>query len=702
MVDKVSIDPKTFSKRGGGAVGVPQLESIPSLRNIGTVQDVGTQAQAQAFLSLADDGLRLQQLSGESFDRHLEEVRADQSLEAERIYANSLVGITESIENLRQTEDNIEELPFQTLKLYDEASRNVINQTQGLSNYQRKVLGERYDQQRMQVVNNTLNYQANLRDIERSNNVAEILQSTSLYLYNNPGALDARMGELETALRDAGLSVLEAEQEVLKSRTQLAGSAIKGAIAKSPGATLNAINAGQYDAYIDGDTKAQLAKYADSQIKKAAPARTVEELKALGEFRARVKDDPTQFTDVDIVSMAETLNLKSSEVASIFEDRATAMIEQEGQIIKDQRVMDVLANPDAFLNPRIKEDKELADEFAQRHLVPNVMESMASGDVDGASMMIADYANKTGIFPETLQNEILGRIRMGSPDQKIMAMDIVNRVKELNPNVDIDIKPEEKAIADVYNSIMRFEPDEEKVKQQAEDILRMDPAKIQQRKSEVQSIWSEDNAKLKGDLFDGLKDRFDPVGLFNRPNYTIPKDREFRLLQDMRKAYESYYVRNPDPIKARDYAIEAVASLSGITKVDGSEQILQYAPEKLMPSINGSHDYIGLDFDESITPLLAEGQEAFLGEDSITSRTADKQAILRSGLAPSYPVLVIDKDGVVSNLRKNGKIIRYTPPMPTGAVIDEDYKRKLDEWRQSLPNKKVKSDALQNLFMLAF
>ena len=46
MVDKTRLTPQQFSKRSGG-ISVPGSGDIPSLRNLPTVTDTGTQAQAQ-------------------------------------------------------------------------------------------------------------------------------------------------------------------------------------------------------------------------------------------------------------------------------------------------------------------------------------------------------------------------------------------------------------------------------------------------------------------------------------------------------------------------------------------------------------------------------------------------------------------------------------------------------------------------------
>lgn len=696
MVD-IKLTPRDFSKRSGG-IGVPQQGSVPSLRNLPGVRDVGTEAQADALISMADDGLRLQALAGEQFDIHMGEIKADQAIEAEKVYANSLVGISAGVEGIRQSEENTEVIPGKTMDFYDKSSQDVIEKTQGLSSYQRKILGDKFSQYRNNVASQAINYQANLRAVERENDVAEILQSTSLYLFNNPGQLEPRMEELGATLREAGLSTTEVESQVLKARGQLASDAIKGGIAKNPGQTLQAINNGVYDAYLDGANKAQLAKYAESQIKQKTSQLSLSEMKAFGEFKANFKKDPTGFTDEDIVLAASQFNLKPSQIVELFEDREAGAIAKEEKTDDTNFMLDALSGQGVF-NPYDKDHTDKADMFYEEVVGPEFREQVVSGNIDQAQIAVTDLVDKTGYLPESMKDDILGIVSNGNIDQRVNAANLVGRIQEARrgdptgKNIDFGFSSEQQAMVDTIISTTRFETDPEKAVQKVEDRLRIDPAVRQTRTSEASTLITElEKAQPIDDLF---ANEFD--GWFRSQASVLPETKG-RLQQQFKDKFTQYYVGNPDGDNAKRHAMESIKQTLGESTITGEKNLMEFPPEKIMPDIMGSYDYIYNDFNDTFKSLSDKGWQVELVGDDLTRRTAQPDVIRKTGMAPSYAVVAYDENGNMQTVRdEDGDIKRYSLPMPSGELRAEAVAKKVQEFSETRVELKNRDFELQNV-----
>ena len=440
MVDKVRLTPQQFSKRGGG-ISVPGSGDIPSLRNIRTVQDTGTEAQARALMSMADDGARLAAMAGEQAKIHLKEVQADQALEAEKVYSNSLAGLSKGVEDIWQTTDNIEEIPGKTLEFYDQVSSDVVSKTEGLSSYQREVLSNRFNQARLPMAQNAVSYQANLRDLERKNNVTEIIQSTSTFLYNNPGALDSRMAQLRQSLSEAGLNNTEVEAQLLRANSQLASTAIKGLVQQNPSQALQAIKSGQYDVYLDGATKAQLSRYAENSIKKEGVGTSIAQMKALGELNSKidnVEGFASSLTDEDIANYAQSLDLSDAQIVGLFEKRMDAQIEFDGEM-RDVSFVNSALGGEVSFNPFNSEDREKGEEVFDKYILPNYNQAVSAGKNEEAEIAATDFITKLGFVPKSIQEDIRGALQSQASERVSNAASLVARIESENPLIEIGL-----------------------------------------------------------------------------------------------------------------------------------------------------------------------------------------------------------------------------------------------------------------------
>jgi hypothetical protein len=686
MVDKVKLNPMQFSKRSGG-LSVPQSGSIPSLRNIPAVQDVGTESQAKAFMSLADDGTRLANMAGEQFERHIKEVEADQAIETEKVYARSLNVISEGINKIRETEGDINKIPDATLDFYNSSTSEVLKQSTSLSGYQRELLQKKYDNNRLNITNQALGYQAQLREMEQSTAVSDIVSATSSYIYNNPNQLNTRLAELKESFVAAGLNPVEAEAQIAKQRSAFAASAVQGLVAKNPSMALAKLNNGDYDGFVDGPTLDRLKRFADSNIKKSAVKKSADTLKAIAGFEAKINSDPLSVTDQDIVEAREAFGLSDSETKKMFRLRADAEIEGGVTEAMHERIVEAIKNPgDMPLNQYSKDDKDAVDSFYGEFIAPQVFSYVANGDTASASSIMADYISSTGIAPKGLVNDLTGRVRNGSPEQRKFAVEALDKIETKAPDVDLSIPAKDRAVVDVISRISKFEPDPEKALDKADAIMAMDEGmregRIKAARKELEGI---NGADLVLEEFEpSYLDQGISVAWGGRllpvPELDIRSGAAYRINETFQDAYKNYFVHNPDPEAAKEYAMKETKKRSGVSYMTGSPKLMQYAPESIMPPVMGSMGYLALDFQDNVMSLVPDGSSVDLVEiNGITDKTASPETIKRRGRGPVYGVVVYDEYGIPSSLKdEDGDTVVYELPLPNKDIKDR-YKQEVEK-----------------------
>lgn len=266
MVD-VKLQPREFSKRRGGA-NTPQFGDVPSLRNLPGVRDVGTEAQAQALISMADDSKRLEQLSGEQFDVHMREVKTLQAIEAEKSLSHIMVATQAAVDDVRLNTADAEDIPQNTMNAYSNVRDSILNK-ETLSSYQRRMLDEKLIGVEQQVAQNSLRYQSELRKQEAEFAIDEIMQSRLLLASKNPALLENFKGEVSTMVEDYGLGLTALEKAKLKDdfKQQMTVAAVSGLIKIDPYSALNQIKSERFTRDIDFSTRYEIQEMAEAEIK---------------------------------------------------------------------------------------------------------------------------------------------------------------------------------------------------------------------------------------------------------------------------------------------------------------------------------------------------------------------------------------------------------------------------------------------------
>lgn len=260
MVSSPTINPQVYSKRGGG---VPRLTAQPqtSLRNVPSVSAFAQGSITDTLVNMADDAKRLQMIQSKqfemaqgSFDNALADIKEHQAIEAEGIYADASIEVTTGIKAVRENTTDYNDIPKATMGAYDEIVARRLEDS-NLSDFQRDILNKQFERDKVRVAQDALKYQAELRNIERNNNIAKSVQASQLRVVNNPSS---RLDEIEIhkeKLQTMGLRGPELDARMREFGLATTKLAIQAGLEKNYAQTVRSMNSGAFDDYLDGATK---------------------------------------------------------------------------------------------------------------------------------------------------------------------------------------------------------------------------------------------------------------------------------------------------------------------------------------------------------------------------------------------------------------------------------------------------------------
>jgi hypothetical protein len=297
-----------------------------------------------------------------------------------------------------------------------------------------------------------------------------------------------------------------------------------------------------------------------------------------------------------------------------YESNRAAMARNEKEGVKkgiDIEAVQAAMQGGPGLDPTIKDHRDAVNEYLKQSVAVN---GMKVGD-DRYQMHVAEIARKTNILPESADS--WGRVGMlsGDPQQVAQAAGFFTRIKEANPRAwNYADDPRLGAMVDQVDTFMRagvvteraFELAHKNVYETTENTQRMLADRYRQE------IKDDDNsAALQSMLEDDPS--FDPEW-FSDPVAPLEMQAEYDQL--VRQFYD---YNNGDLAAARKMAGDSVRAMYGRSTVNGTPEILKYAPEKMFglpPEVvredleRSLREAVGMTYPPSQTTVLEPEQEA--------------------------------------------------------------------------------------------
>jgi hypothetical protein len=122
------------------------------------------------------------------------------------------------------------------------------------------------------------------------------------------------------------------------------------------------------------------------------------------------------------------------------------------------------------------------------------------------------------------------------------------------------------------------------------ELAKLDPA----RKKLLDESWGK--LKTRGDTWDSLDRRVLQTSLASDPNFAkqgwfhgtisdVPEIPGAMLGEFAQSMKQYYYLRDGNAQQARDLAIQDLKRVWGVSEVNGSRQIMKYAPDRMYPNL---------------------------------------------------------------------------------------------------------------------
>lgn len=169
---------------------------------------------------------------------------------------------------------------------------------------------------------------------------------------------------------------------------------------------------------------------------------------------------------------------------------------------------------------------------------------------------------------------------------------------------------------------------------------RMDPSMDPSTRKNREELYQQGIAEAGKVEVSEILDAFDQGWTYSEAAGPIDGQQATAMSRDFNQLYAEFYADHGNPDAAKGQALEALQRKWGVTDSGKERRIVAYPPERRYPAVNGDHDWMGAQLEETV---LAE--DAGAQDWGITIATETEGAWSR-GEMPPYYVVYVDKDGI--------------------------------------------------------
>jgi hypothetical protein len=331
------------------------------------------------------------------------------------------------------------------------------------------------------------------------------------------------------------------------------------------------------------------------------------------------------------------------------------------------------------LDPGNKDDKEGVDNLFQRMTAGN------KPGTPGWSNRAVDITSRTGVVPESAVHWATANLVSGQPQDAASAADLIARVGETNPRSAEYIDAKTKAMATTISNAVRAGTDP----QVAVEMARRNTQITDTQGNALDEHWK--TAKLDQSQGSALLSRlkgdpnFKPGWFTGVPQVPVAMQSEYDQLT------RDYYRRTGGDIaSARDLAASDLRHVWGVSDVNGTRQIMPYAPEAMFPGLTAQ------DVRDDLTKTVASNAQLAGTDASKVQLIEDPQRTSRTH-GQEWNLQAPDKNGLLQILQgKDGNPLVYQLP-----VASNDFQATRDRQARVLIEK-AQADRAQRTRTLQF
>lgn len=363
--------------------------------------------------------------------------------------------------------------------------------------------------------------------------------------------------------------------------------------------------------------------------------------------------------------------LGADRLASLYGKAENEIKRVESERASAQEAASILTG-ELRADPANKQHRKLIN---SQYKLSGVADQFAQGNVDAVAETLS-IINTTSIIPEAAQQATRAKIFNGTAEEKQSAYNFIAAVQQTNPAAltgPAGFTQKEINNAAAFNALVRSGASPQYAQESVEfgnNPINKDVRVM--RESEADQLLKDVTADDLDRSELGLQD-----GFFFSPKF-MGAQNAATTLQNYKRLYRDNYIRYGDDEAAKAAAISALKTKVGETKVTGTDEIMEYPPERYygLPeySVEENAEWMREELEQDLRSHNFTGD---LDKVSLVP-TINSQARVANGLPPQYNAFVeTEQDGFpVIDVLRDSKNMPVAIAFDTEAQIARDTAEK--------------------------
>lgn len=289
-----------------------------------------------------------------------------------------------------------------------------------------------------------------------------------------------------------------------------------------------------------------------------------------------------------------------------------------------------LSDPGASFNPFVEDDRDVVN---TAYKAMGGATALIAGDEVSIGRLTA-FVERTDIIPGDAVAELRGGMQSRDPEVMAASFAIMDGLYRNFPAA-ADRAFDETSLQRLqrYQTLAPMVPIEEMQK-------RLDPGMdptTRRNREEMRKMGLEEAGKVE---VSEILDAFDP-GMFSAgPEGPIDGPQASAMSHDFNELYAEFYADHGNADAAKTQALEALQRKWGATDTGPDSRIVAYPPERRYPMVDGDHDWMGAQLEETVLATDPDAQDW-----GVTIAPETEGAWSRGDLPPYY-VVYTDANGI--------------------------------------------------------
>lgn len=408
---------------------------------------------------------------------------------------------------------------------------------------------------------------------------------------------------------------------------------------------------------VDEKTYATLSEQATRVIKEADSAQKQQVESDASDLRTAMEfaQQPEDFVDISqqIENSAGRFgNVKANELRIALHEKEKGMLKEIDSVNHGS----AFASGEAYLNPGSSDDVKDYNTYYDKQVAP----TLAQQSPEERNTRIANMITTSKVVPESIKGDVKSAARSNDPKVVANAADLVDRIGQVQPQLLKDFDQADVAKISMTNALMANGYTATEAMTRVQDATNVNNKSIMEGRENVLKGSKINYANKAVANFAGFFERhfaLDATSNFSSRQIT-------QLTSDYRQAYDTQYKLTGDQAEAEKFADRTVQGTYGVTNINGTDQLMRYAPEKYYAVPNVPNTWMRDQVKEAADTVLhnslsppgtsADKNVLLVPDPLVTPRTA------KAG-APAYKLMYKNDAGELSDLLGPGKYFTFDP-----------------------------------------